>query len=247
MFLCVHICFPGGAKRQSSVYFLRLSLHLFLYSVFCWPRTCPGILLCLLPQCWDYKNIPQCSACLLYLLNYLFVVGSEDWTKIYMFQRQSLYQLSHLPQTLTELQIPFEMQISSPAKAHEARTSSLGNKVTNWSSYHIGSTMCRKPLSLGTADHPVSAPYAQQTLQHSPQQYGTLTQTTLAQKSLSIWGYLEPEPHGVALSECSVELSVGGSHTVLLLFLLELLCKFNLVLLSYSTISSTRPYSWFTW
>lgn len=76
-----------------------------------------------------------------------------------MFQRQALYQLSHLPQTLTGLQILLEMQISSPAKAHEVNTSYLGNKVTNWSSYHIGSTMCRKPLSPGTADHPVSASY----------------------------------------------------------------------------------------
>lgn len=63
-------------------------------------------------------------------------------------------------------------------------TSSLGDKVTNWSSYHIGSTLCRKPLSPGTTDPHVAVPYAQETLQHSPQQCDTLTQATFAHKCL---------------------------------------------------------------
>lgn len=138
------------------------------------------------------------------------------------------------------------------ALSQSTLTSSLGDKVTN---DHVGGTMCRKPWSPGIA--------LWMHLMHS-KLYSILlnsmapwhTHNFCLKKSLSLLDNLKPEQHQVGsflrhnLSESSVGLSVGGSHTVLWLdffVLLKPTCKFNLVLPSYSTISSTRPCPGFRW
>lgn len=66
---------PCGTRRQSQVYFLRLSLHIFFCPVFCQPGTCRGILWSAFPmlRLQGHTTMPSLLACLLYLFNYLSI------------------------------------------------------------------------------------------------------------------------------------------------------------------------------
>lgn len=257
---------PCGTRRQPQVYFLRLSLHSF-FQFFASLELAEGSSgLCLVSAeiARTYHNAQL--ACFLHLFNYLFIycriLGLNSGLHASKAGTVSTKPSLPTPKRTSNTVWNIDSQSSSGTWwltgdiSVSTLTSSLGDKVTNWSNYHIGSTLYRKPLSPGTADPHMAVPYAQETLQHSPQQYETWTQTTFAHKCLwaleVTWSQSDTEWE-VSTDMISVRLlwglRVGGSHTILLLsfFLLKFLCKFSLTLPSYSTISSARPCPGFPW